>query len=479
MAKEQFGNRQDDSLAPGFETSAARVLVRRDRLEASIDVSTPAGSVPDVTREQLLESLKAAGVIYGIDEQIIDILTRVRIVDYVVVARALPPVDGEDGFLKYHVDIESQGRPTLLEDGRVDFKNLNNFINVIAGQVLVEKVPPTPGTPGTDVLGNPIPSKPGKDVSLPAGKNVNVADNLLMAAIDGQLHVAHNRVNVLPIIIIEGDVDYSTGNIDFLGSVVVQGSVQPGFTIKAEGNVEVRGNVCGALVEAMNITVRTGIQGMSRSVLKARDRLVAKFIENATVFADQEIIVNDVIFHSTALAGRRIIVEGQSGLVLGGRLAAGEEIRVRTAGNQAQVATDLEVSVDPFLKEELFKVRGDLIKSAAKAEELKRALAYMEAQGVDNLTADKRERYAQMAAEYSTLPGQIEDLRLRVEDIESLLYSLKPGRIHISNTLHRGVKVTIGPLSRVMADALKYLTLYVEEDTIRFTSFLGNRRETT
>jgi uncharacterized protein (DUF342 family) len=218
---------------------------------------------------------------------------------------------------------------------------------------------------------------------------------------------------------------------------------------------------------------------MNRGMLKARERVVAKFIENATVYAEEEIIVSDVIFHSLAFAGRRIIVEGQSGLVLGGRLAAGEEIRVRTAGNQTQVATDLEVSVDPFMKEELFKARGDLIKSAAKAEELKRTLAYMEAQGVDSLSADRRERYEKMAAEYKTLPEYIQDLRLRVEDIENLLYSLQPGRIHISNVLHRGVKVAIGPLSRVMDDALKYLTLYVHEDTIKFTSFLGSRRQPT
>ncbi len=66
---------------------------------------------------------------------------------------------------------------------------------------------------------------------------------------------------------------------------------------RAGGNVEVRGNVCGAMVEATNITVRTGIQGMNRGVLRARELVVAKFIENATVYADQEIIVSNVIFH--------------------------------------------------------------------------------------------------------------------------------------------------------------------------------------
>ncbi len=479
MPKKPAGFAQPEPVKPTHEASGISVRVRRDRTEASIEVATPPGGSPDVTIDQLKDGLKTAGVVYGIDEEILDILARVRVIDDVCCARSLPPRAGEDAYLKYHFDIESQGRPALLADGRVDFKNLNNFINVKAGQVLVEKVPATPGVPGTDVLGMPIPAKSGKDLPLPAGKGVNVVDKgLMVAAIDGQLHIAHDRVNVLPTIVIEGDVDYSTGNIDFLGSVIIKGSVQPGFSVKAGGNVEVRGNISGGMVEAANVTVRTGIQGMGRSVIRVRERLVARFIENATVYADQEIVVSDVIFHSMAFAGRRIVVEGRNGLALGGRLAAGEEIRVRTAGNQSEVATDLEVAVDPFLKEELFKVRAELIKSAAKAEDLKRALAYMEAQGVDRLPAARRERYDKMAAEYKALPEYIDDLRLRVEDIESLLYSLKPGRIHVADVLHRGVKVSIGPLSRVLADPLKYLTLYVHEDTIKFTSFLGNRLDT-
>lgn len=478
MTKKTGGSRQPEPVKPTYEAPGIRVLVRRDRAEASIEVSTPPGSMPDVTMEQLMDGLKAAGVVYGIDEEILDILTRVRLIDYVCCARSLPPSAGEDAYLRYHVDIESQGRPTLLEDGRVDFKNLNNFINVDAGQVLVEKVPATPGVPGTDVLGMPIPSKPGKNVSLPVGKGVNVVDNCLMvAAIDGQLHIAHDRVNVLPTIIIEGDVDYSTGNIDFKGSVIIHGSVQSGFTVKAGGNVEISGNISGGMVEATNITVRTGIQGMSRSVIKARGRLVARFIENATVYAEQEIVVSDAIFHSKAFAGRRIIVDRQNGVVIGGRLAAGEEIRVRSAGNQAQVPTELDVSVDPLLKEDLFKVRSELKASAARAEELKRSLTYMEAQGVDNLPAAKRERYDIMATEYQTLPDYVEELQLRAEDIESLLYSLKPGRIHVANVLHKGVRVSIGPLLRVIDGSLQHLTLFAHEGTINFTVYLGNRRD--
>lgn len=477
MTKTPAGYVQPEAPAPEDGAPAIRVLIRRDSMEAMIDASSlPAA----VTLDELRAGLNAAGVVYGIDMAVLEVLTRVRLSDYMSCARGRPPRNGEDAQLKYYVDTDRQGLPALQEDGRVDFKNLNNFVNVDIGEILVEKAPPTPGVSGTDVLGRPVPPKAGRDMPLPLGKNVSVVDNsLLVAAIDGQLFIADNKVNVLQVVVIDGDVDYSTGNIDFLGSVVVTGSVQPGFSVKAGGNVEIRGNISGGTVEAVNITVHTGIQGMGRSVIKANTRLVAKFIESATVYAGHEIVVSDVMLHSRAFAGRRIIVDGRNGLVIGGRLVAGEEIRVRTAGNQAQVPTELDVSIDPRLKDELVKVRAELKETSARADELNRSLAYLEAQGGDGLPAVKRERYRAMAEEYAPLPDRVEELRLRAADLESLLYSLKPGRINVAGTLHKGVRVTIGPLLRIIDAPLQHLTLFAHEDTIKFTTYLGNRRQAT
>ncbi|MDR3560418.1 MAG: FapA family protein [Negativicutes bacterium] len=447
-----------------------RVLVKLDRMEATIEVTIPPGS-PGVTMTQLEDKLKDGGIIYGIDDQALDRLSKARSSLYTCCARGLPPCNGEDAYLKYHVDLESQGRPVEMEDGRVDFKNINNFICVEEGQLLVEKIPRTLGVEGVDVLGLPVPAKPGKDIPWPIGKNVIVADNRLVSRIAGQLHIAHNRVNVLPVLEIDGDVDYSTGNIDFVGSVIVRGSILSGFTVKAAGNVEIRGSVDGGTVEGHNITVSLGIKGMNRSVIRARERLVARFIENATVYADKEVGISDVVMHSKVYAGLKIIVHGRLGLVLGGRLSAGEEIRVHTVGSLAQAATDLEVSINPFLKDELIKLRGEIKEKVALREELERSLTYIRSSGVENLPASKRERYDKMEVEYNALPEYLEDMRLRLADIESLIYSLKPGKILVSNIVYPGVKVHIGSLSRTISDPLKYLTLYAHDQEIKFTSF--------
>ena len=447
------------------------VRVRPDHLGARIDILAPEGA-PQVTMTQVLDKLKAVGVIFGIDEPALEGLVQTGSGTGIVCACGIAPTNGNDAFLKYHVDGDSQGRPVQMEDGRVDYKDTNYFLCVEEGQLLVEKIPATLGISGIDVFGLPIPAKPGKDIPMPIGKNVIVVDNWrLYAAINGHLHIfLDKRINVVPVIEIDGDVDYSTGNIDFKGSVIIRGSVQPGFSVKAGGNVEICGSVCGGTVEGNNVIVRTGIQGMSRSVIKARERMATNFIENAFVYADQEVIVRDVILNSSVFAGIRVIVEGGRGLVRGGRLSAGEEIRAITIGNQAHVTTELEVSVNPFIKDELLKLRLERKKMEAPCEEMKRSLAYIQNQGITNLTAEKRDRYEKTVAEYNGCLERMEEIQQRIINIETFLYSLKPGKIRVCGVIYPCSKVCIGALTKIFNDRHQYICLYVQDTEITFSS---------
>ena len=452
-------------------TQSIRVKVALDRLEARIDVSRSPES-PPITLVQLWDELQAAGVIYGIDEAVLESLVEAGYGSNIVCARGIPPSNGEDAYLKYHVDPDSQGRPVELEDGRVDFKEINSFLTVEEGQLLVEKIPATQGVLGMDVFGAKISPRPGRDIRMPVGKNVvNVDDWRLYAAIDGHLNVfLDKRINVIPVIIIDGDVDYATGNIEFKGSVIVKGSVQPDFTVKAGGNVEVWGTISGGMVEAANIIVRKGIQGMNRGVIKARERLVANFIENATVYADQDVIVNDAILNSSVFAGMRVMVEGRRGLVRGGRISAGEVIRASTVGNQSGVNTELEVSANPFLKEELLSLSKEIKKAEVQYEELKLSVSYIRTQGTEQLSKEKRERYQKHETDYNALTERLEEMRQRVTNIEELLNALKPGRIRISGLIYPGAKVSIGSLTKVLNQPLQFISFYALGGEIKFSS---------
>ena len=151
-----------------------RVVVSRDRLEAYLEVDVPIhGRVPEV--EEVIEEIQNKDIRYGVDYEEVEKACRnpgVR----VICARGLPPEDGDDAYIKHHIDLESRGRPKELENGRVDFKNLDTFIKVGQGDILLEKIPASAGRPGIDVLGQRLLPKHGQDILLPLGKNVQLVD---------------------------------------------------------------------------------------------------------------------------------------------------------------------------------------------------------------------------------------------------------------------------------------------------------------
>ncbi|MCX7779297.1 MAG: FapA family protein [Negativicutes bacterium] len=447
------------------------VLVSRDRMEASLQIDVPKRNCRKFTIDEVYASISQAGVVFGIDHDAVEkAFERPGI--RTVIARGQLPVDGVDAYIKYYVDLESKGRPAELEDGSVDFKNLNLFTTVTMGQLLAEKVPPTPGTPGTDVTGQPAFAKPGKDIPLPLGKNVAAIDQkLITASMSGQLVIVNNKLNVVPVIEVKEDVDLSTGNIDFVGSVIVRGSVQNGFTVKAEGDVEIMGTVSGGTVEGKNVVIRMGILGMNTGYVKAVENVSAKFIENALVYAGNDVIVTDVILHSQVSAGKRVIVEGRRGQITGGKVSAGEEIRAKTVGTYRAPNTDLEVGVNPLLREEYLSLRKEIKRIGFTYDQAVKGLQILRSMDQRTMPADKKEMLLKLTKMQFQLAGQLEAMKNRIMDIELAFEELKTGRIRVADIIYPGVKIVIGSLVKPIREVTRFVTFYAEDGEIKTAPF--------
>lgn len=448
-----------------------QVQISRDRMEATLQVILPKGCRP-VSIEEVMDRIKSTGIIYGIDHSAVETAIE-KPGSTVVCAQGLRQVDGVNASIKYHVDLENKGRPVALEDGRVDYKNLNMFTIVHADELLAEKIPATPGTAGMDILGNEVVPKPGRDIVLPKGKNVYVDEGLkyLYASLAGQLVMINNKLNVIPLIEIKGDVDLSTGNIDFVGSVVVRGSVQTGFTVKAEGDVEIAGSVSGGIVEGKNVTVRMGIQGMNRGHIKATENVVAKYIENATVYAGKDVIVSDVVLHSKINAAKKVIVEGRRGLIVGGRISAGEEIRAKSIGTNSATNTEIEVGVNPRLREEYQELRKEVKKVEQNLDQTRKALTVLKAMNPSTMPPEKHEMLLKLTKAQFHLIGQIETMRNRLAEIEIALEEMRYGHVKVADTAFPGVKLVIGTLVKPLRDPVKFAKFYAEDGEIKTSSY--------
>ncbi|HEX9061629.1 MAG TPA: FapA family protein, partial [Clostridia bacterium] len=203
------------------------VSVSPDKMKGYITLSQPEGGRV-ASYDEIINALKKEGVLFGLDNQVLSTMAQYPIYNETVcVAQGKEPVSGKNGYVEYHFDTTKDRKPTILDDGRVDFRELNLIECVTAGSKLCTIVEPKPGVPGRTVTGHEIPASPGKAAVLPKGKNIEVSsDGLsLLAAIDGQVSLSDGSLSIFASYEVQANVDNSTGNISFVGNVIVKGNV--------------------------------------------------------------------------------------------------------------------------------------------------------------------------------------------------------------------------------------------------------------
>ncbi len=437
-----------DNLAEIRTDAQLHVRVSEDHMRAVARVSPAIWGAP-LTKADVLRQLAQLGVCYGIQNEVIEEMVANQTLDREwTIALGRPAEKGTNARLEYQpVLLRSGGRPTFLPDGRVDFRELNNIIVVTKGQVLATRIPPTPGTPGRNIYGVELPAVAGKDLIWPMGKGVAVENDRLVATEDGQVVLKSGRINVLPVYEISGDVDYSVGNIRFNGNVHIRGSVKPGFTIQAEGDVKIAGGVdCATIICGGTLTVGGGIQGQNRGEINVEGDVYCRFIENCKVTAGGTIEVGEDIMHSQVYAGRSIKVGGRKGLIVGGVIRATDSIECKVLGASLGTPTLLEVGINPAL----FEQYGQLVAAASRIEDelnrLKQGINRLEQlkSTVGSLPPSRQELLNQLQRAYNQRSHELSNITWQLSQQEQAMAAIKNAQIKVSEKVYSGVKVTIG-----------------------------------
>ena len=436
----------------------------------------PGGS--DLSFDSVIGFLKNNNVIHGINEAAITEFEDHPVYNQpVLVAEGTKPVNGEDAKIIYTFETD---RSVKLKEvnGKVDFKEMNLVQNVVEGQVLAKKVAAKEGTPGRTVTGKLLPAKDGRDATISAGQNVKLSEDGMTATamINGQVIISADKINVEPILVVQGDVNLkSGGNVIFLGTVLVKGSVEDGFKVKAAGNIEVIGNVGKCELDAEgDIIVHQGINGKSGGVVKSSKGVWAKFIENSTVEAGDIVVASDGIINSEVLANKKVVCQGKRATIVGGRIRAAEEIRAKALGSVAGSETILEVGYDPKSKASLLELEGKIAEIDKVLEEVNLNIGTLEnfKRAKKALPEEKEKYYQELKAKQADLVSDKARISEEKQKIETYLSSLKiRGRISASAKVFPGVKVHIKEASLEVKNDFKAVTFINELGIIKVTKY--------
>lgn len=420
------------------------IEVSKDKMKAVIYFEGPE-ELFDFDKAYIMKQLADMNISYGINEKAIEEYLKYSN-QRIVIAQGKQPINGENAYIKKYIDFSQKGRPSEQQYGKVDYKDLNLFVLVSKGDILAERILQTKGEVGMNIMGQEIACRPGKPIPLLKGKNTDILnDNTLIAMLDGQAIDENNKISVDPRLDINSDVDYATGNIDFNGSVFIRGNVQEGFTVKAQGDVEVGGTITGGVVEARNVYVNGGILGMRHGKVYAREDIRTTFVENADITAERDIFISDVALHSVINAGRRINVNEKRGQIVGGYVVAGMLIDAKLIGNAINVATRVEVGINPIISKKYKTLAGKIEAAKKKLKTIKSTLVVFEAK-MDRLTLDQKMKFAEMKRMQFPLAGEIERNENELKSIGEQLKSMENAKIKVADKIYPGVKLVISSL---------------------------------
>ncbi len=363
--------------------------------------------------------------------------------------------------LKHHFDPDFDHlhlAPKERADGSVDHYDLGYVQNVVADQVLAELVDldRNPAGPAEErfVLEEP---------AFPAGPGTRVDPSrpeYLLAAKNGYVYYdEEGRISVKGLLNVRRDVDFNTGNVAFVGNLVVHGGVRSGFRLRAV-DVRIKGTMEGARVTAMgDVVCEAGIKGGNEANVQAHGSIRASFAENAILVARENVLIEGAALHNSVFAGNKLAVKG--------RLTGGEVHCLRYAyiggqlGGGIGAATRVVAGYDPML---LYVDQ----KLNVRIKELRNELAELKIEAAKSET-HARELAGRIRVTQDVLDSLLER-KVAVWERIKATETLDTCKVMVLGAVKPGVEISIGPAYHKVDEEIEDVCFMFKDNEIRVLS---------
>lgn len=447
---------------PGVEHESYRLTISEDNQQAVVRFYAAATQGERMNSEEFLKDLEFRYVTYGIKEDVIHAFFQNEAPDYctdILIAEGTPARQGTDAEIEYYFNTELNRKPALNEDGSVDFFHLNTVCPCRKGEVLARIIPADAGEFGCNVRGERIKPRDVKRVSLKYGRNIELSEDRLSitSLVDGHVTLVDGKVFVSNVLEVE-NVDNSTGNIDYEGSVEVKGNVFANFEVRARGNITVRGVVEGAiLVAGGDIVIERGVNGMTRGVLAAKGNIISKFLENVNASAGGY-VSTDSILHSKVYAGTEVTVSGKKGFITGGLVCATNQVSVKTLGSSLGASTIVEVGAPPEVKNRLQEIQkqiAEIHKTLKSVQPILDSYEQKKAAGAP-IEPEKLKYILSLRQVHTQKTQELEKSTEELAKLQDLIENKNNAQVAVSGDVYPGTKIVISEVSMVVQSQMKY-----------------------
>lgn len=422
------------------------VRITEDCMEAYMTVP-PTGTPENYTVEYLTDVLHLNHIKIGIiPENLQKIIDNNIYNKEVLVAKGAEAQDGEDGYFEYLFDTNLSQKPIVLEDGTVDYKNIKMIELVEPGQKIAIYHPGTNGINGYNLVAQFKLAKHGSELPPLKGTGFErLEDGVTYRAImGGKITELNNRVNIFPVHELYGDVDLSTGNIEFNGDVIVHGNVLEGMSIKATGTVTIDRIVESAYIEGKKgVILRGGVLGKNGAKVRSKGNITAQFLEYADVKTEGDIEA-DSFLDSRVYSGGTIRLTGKKGCIVGGTTHAVRGIEAREIGNMAGANTDVSVGVHKKVYERITTIDRETKDDEMQLQRIEEGLVQFETiMRQKGLSFRNDPRRMALVKEKVRLSAQIAGRKEELEGLQQIISASSTACIQVIRNVYSGVRVSV------------------------------------
>ncbi|NLF24656.1 MAG: DUF342 domain-containing protein [Deltaproteobacteria bacterium] len=432
------------------EKLVLRAELSPDRLKLFIDVEPLVKG--GVQRDDLLVPLKrriSGGEFdLGVIDDIVKNLNQGRKVERRRVLKGREAIDGADGKLVLLVrKFAERGAAKIDDRGFADFAELNLFENIRAGQVVARLYAPKPGKDGVDALGKPLRSRQGKPFRPSLDKSLELQGGQdgyqkIVALKDGLLSEDAGKLLISDVLTLKGDLGFRSGNVNFIGTVIVRGDVLQGFVLRAQRGVEVMGAVRGDVVcSAGAVQVKGFIYGEGGGKVVCAKGLSAMGLEKARVESGGDVVLVKEARASLIMTKASLFLN--TGRLLGGETRVTRGVQAKYIGTRTALRTLIVLCSDVEAGSEYLEIQ-ERLRSHDRARALLKLHLGPLAENRTRLSLlqpSHREKLSKLLSKLDEVEASAVALRKKREEMLAQAKSSSTWQVNFLSTLHQGVQV--------------------------------------
>jgi len=458
-------------------------IVSQDKLSVHLFIRKDHETENKIRVADIAQALKDMGIKYGIDHEAVENAVTLYN-DFgieeegAVIAKGESPVNGEDGRIEWLVK-KPQFSLKTKDDDTVDFKDVSMFTAVKKGQPILRMTPASSGRKGVDVFGTSVPARQGREINFPSINNTEISKgdpHLLASKINACVILKGNTVELSAVHEVMGDVDLSTGNIRFEGSVIVRGDVKSGFEIHSKGNVEIGGLVEDATIVADgDVNVKGGFLGEGKGVIRSGGQVHLKFIRNQKVEAIKAIYISNEALNSNLYSHEKIYVASKRLGLAGGFACAINGMQLGSLGSETEVKTEIYLGTNPEIRKLLDIISGQLEPLEKRSAQLANELKEIEnAKKKSKYLFEKLiEKMEKVMEEKMNIDEKISKLLKRRINIEKENKICAEPQLRVNGEIYPGVTLLFNSFRREIVQKMSKRMFYLKNGEIKDSPLVG------